>query len=213
MPSPAELYESLTGHPATQDELARLVKISHALGVRDNDAVWAFLILLESYDGRYRAYPAQIAKAVKEVETAHASMVRDTVFKETRAVQHFLAESVADTSRAIASRTVQAISLTALAWTSLAGIVLMGICLTAGFVLGSGRTPWWVSGASHSTWGFVAKCVVGAPVGGIALAVVIPLAVLALTRVGPPATAKSWLMAASASAILVSLVAAALLWV
>jgi hypothetical protein len=85
-------------------ERQRLMRGRAAAGIRDNDALWTLLMVLEHYETLYERFPALIAKAASEV-TGKARIAAEGELKAAAARTHAaLAESVAQTARDIAER-------------------------------------------------------------------------------------------------------------
>lgn len=143
MPDVERSFERLLGRQPTDKEIQNLYRVKSALDLKDNDALWLVLIALESYDTLYRRYPdmvnAEVAKTVEQQRAAIAAMAD----AETKKAINELAQAVNRASEAVALRLTQA------SWMQAAGVMMLGLvlygafCVFVGFVLGSGKMPWW----------------------------------------------------------------------
>lgn len=169
MASVDKTFEKLIGRQATPLEVERLHRVRDALGLRDNDALWLILMALESYDTLYRRYPemivAQLRSALDEQRSAAATMVE----LETKTALSRLADAVARGSEAVAVRAVRAQRLQALAVAALALLLFGSLCIFLGFVLGSGRMPYWAPPPlGHSFYGLLWATLAATPAGWLA---------------------------------------------
>lgn len=159
-------FERLLGRQPSDKEIQSLYRVKSALDIQDNDALWLVLMALESYDALYRKYPAMISAHVQktlEEQRASIAVIADV---ETRKALGTLAQAVSRASEAVAMQRVQA-SLLQSCGMAMLGLVMFGaLCTFVGFVLGSGRLPYWA-----------------APVDGGSLAVVV-FSTLARTPAG-----------------------------
>lgn len=149
MPDVERSFERLLGRQPTDKEIQNLYRVKSALDLKDNDALWLVLIALESYDTLYRRYPgmvnAEVAKSVEQQRAAIAAIAD----AETKKAIHQLAQAVNRSSEAVALRLTQASWMQA-AGAAMLGMVLFGaFCVFVGFVLGSGKMPWWAPQAAR----------------------------------------------------------------
>lgn len=148
MPDVERSFERLLGRQPTDKEIQNLYRVKSALDLKDNDALWLILIALESYDTLYRRYPgmvnAELAKSV-ELQRAAIATIADA---ETKKAIGELSQAVNRASEAVALRLTQA------SWIQAAGAMMLGMvmfgafCVFVGFVLGSGKMPWWAPAAA-----------------------------------------------------------------
>lgn len=136
-------FEHLLGRQPSEKEVQSLYRVKNALNIRDNDALWLVLMALESYDTLYRKYPAmisgQVAQIIEDQKTAMAAIAD----AETKKALGTLADAVSKTSELIAVRLAITSRLQSWGWVLL-GVVAFGVlCVFVGFVLGSGRLPYW----------------------------------------------------------------------
>lgn len=143
MASVDKAFEKLIGRQATPQEVERLHRVRDALGLRDNDALWLILIALESYDGLYRRYPEVIATQLRSAMEEQRGCAAAMVEQETKHALSRLADAVARGSEEVAARAVQAQRLHALSMAALTLFAFGGLCTVLGYVLGSGRMPYW----------------------------------------------------------------------
>lgn len=89
-------------------ERQRLMRGRAAAGIKDNDALWTLLVVLEHYETLYERFPALIAKAASDV-TDKARAGAEGELRAAAARTHAeLAKSVAQTARDIAERVASA---------------------------------------------------------------------------------------------------------
>jgi hypothetical protein len=110
-------------------ERQRLMRGRDAVGIKDNDALWTLLMVLEHYETLYERFPALIAKAASDV-TDNARAAAESELKAAAArTRAELAKSVAETARDIASR---AASVNRLQW--IVSCVVCVCILLGGFI-------------------------------------------------------------------------------
>jgi len=136
-------FEKLLGRQPSEKEIQSLYRVKNALNIRDNDALWLVLMALESYDTLYRKYPAMISSQVTQIIEDQKAAMATIADAETKKALGTLAEAVGKTSELIAVRLAITSRLQSWGWTLL-GVVSFGVlCVFVGFVLGSGRLPFW----------------------------------------------------------------------
>ena len=90
-------------HP-TDKERQRLMRGRDAVGIKDNDALWTLLMVLDHYETLYERFPALIAKAASDV-TDNARAAAEAELKAASArTRAELAKAVAQTALDIADR-------------------------------------------------------------------------------------------------------------
>lgn len=142
-------FEKLIGRQPTEHEVQRLYRIKETLGLRDNDALWSVLIALESYDALYRKYPQMITDQVMESTRLQRVAIAEMADSEAKRAMGALAEAVGRTSEVVA---LQAVKSAGLQWCGIAAIGMISfgaLCVTIGFILGSGRIPYWAPAGQH----------------------------------------------------------------
>ena len=169
-----EAFAKVLGRQPSEVERGRLYRIRDALGLRDNDAFWYIVLVLEHYDSLYRDYPSQIRDEVRNtIEQARRAFAAAAEVEAAKA-QTALAQQVAETSVAIAKtlseRPVGVHRITAM---FAAAVAFGAFCMTAGFKLAGGDTPLgWAHGGNAS----IAARVLSAPAGWMVFALGLPLA-------------------------------------
>lgn len=115
-------------HP-TDKERQRLMRGRDAVGIKDNDALWTLLMVLEHYETLYERFPALIAKAASDV-TENARAAAEAELKAAAArTRAELAKSVAQTALDIADRKA---SVNRLQWITSCAVVLCVTFLSIG---------------------------------------------------------------------------------
>jgi hypothetical protein len=115
----------------TDKERQRLMRGRDAVGIKDNDALWTLLMVLEHYEILYERFPALIAKAASDV-TDNARAAAEAELKAAAArTRAELAKSVAQTAHDIAGRVASA---TRSKW------FLIGVAVACGAFLGIGAS-------------------------------------------------------------------------
>lgn len=171
-----EAFGKVIGRQPSQAERERLYRVRDALGLSDNDAFWYIVMILEHYDALYREYPAIIAKHAEEtVENARRAFAMAAEAESAKA-QRILAQRVAETSVAIARQLAEKPIGIHRVTAMLAAVVVFGtICMTAGVELAGGKPAWWTT-ARDGPGPQIVGLVLGAPVGWIAFALLLPVA-------------------------------------
>jgi hypothetical protein len=149
--------------------------VQGALGLRENDAFWFVVMMLEHYDGLYREYPRKIgeetARAIEGAKELLAVAARMEAARAHRALAEEVAKTSADIAQKLAERPYRLHRVTA----ALAFLVLFGgICLSAGFKLATTRRPFWAGDEGQHR---VISVVLSAPAGWMAFALLLPTAV------------------------------------
>jgi hypothetical protein len=173
-----DLFSKLVGRQATEAERERLYRVRDALGLRDNDAIWAIVMALEHYDSFFRRYPAQLAEATESAMEDLRSASRAAAAHEIALVQRVLAEKVAQTSVEIAKKLAgKPIGLHGVTLVLAAVVAFGGLCEHAGYSLGSPAPPGWSSRAAdlRGTERLLA-CVLSVPAGWMVFALLLPAA-------------------------------------
>lgn len=207
--SPEELqstFARLLGRQPSDVEIARLVQMRDALGIRENDALWEILMALELYDSGFRRYPAMIATETEKAMGLVRKQVGELARSEARRAHVELVQAVAETSEKLAAHKARASLWLASGWAVAISAVFAGCCLAAGFVLGSGTAPWWLRPApSVSAAGNLLRVVMQAPVGWVVV-IAAGIAVPAWWISRLTARPKLWQLAACAGLVLAACV-------
>lgn len=159
-------FKELLGRQPSEKEVERLYRVKNALNIRDNDAIWMILMALESYDTLYSKYPGLIAGQVDVVIGKQRELIAEIVDAESKKALSTLSSAVAQTSQIVAARVADTARWQAWGWVCV-GLILFGsLCLTAGYVLGSGNMPFWISvNPQSSPLAIVISILMKAPVG------------------------------------------------
>ncbi|HDR8993679.1 TPA: hypothetical protein QDA93_006393, partial [Burkholderia vietnamiensis] len=136
-------FEKLLGRQPSEKEIQSLYRVKNALNIRDNDALWLVLMALESYDTLYRKYPAMISDQVGKILDEQRSTMAAIADAETKKALGTLADAVSKTSERVAVRLVDASRWLSWGWAWFAFAAFGTLCVFVGFVLGSGRLPYW----------------------------------------------------------------------
>lgn len=176
-------FGKLLGRQPTEREVQSLYRVKEALGLRDNDALWMVLIALESYDSLYRKYPEMISAEVHKCVDDYRGLARAIAETETKRALGTLADAVGRTSEAIALRLVQAKWLQWMALATLAITAFGAFCTFIGFMLGSGRMPFWAQpSAGQSFPALILSTIAWMPAGWLAGVIALVLAAAACWR-------------------------------
>lgn len=143
MPNVEKSFAKLIGRQPSEAEVKNLYRVRDALGLKENDALWLVLIALESYDALYRRYPQMISEQVHLSVEAQRAAIAAIADQETRRALGALSDAVTRTSEAVASRVVQARAMQSAGMFSVALLLFGSLCTMMGFVLASGRVPFW----------------------------------------------------------------------
>jgi hypothetical protein len=172
-----ETFAKVLGRQPSQEERDRLYRVRDAVGLRDNDAFWYIVMVLEHYDSLYRDYPKQIGDEARRVIEEARRMFAVAAEAESAKAQKMLSQKVAETSveiaRKLAQRPVGVHRVTAL----LASVVLFGaMCMTVGYQLAGGANPLWPSAGAATAGARAIGMVLGAPAGWMVFAMLLPVA-------------------------------------
>lgn len=162
-------FERLIGRQPSDKEIQSLYRVKSALDLQDNDAIWLILLALESYDTLFRRYPAMVSAEVKRTIDAQRTAMAAIADAETRKAITTLSDAVNRASEAVAEKLTRATQLQAWGWLMLGMVVFGSLCLFVGYVLGSGKLPWWAprTAGYHSFPGLVLAALARAPAGWI----------------------------------------------
>lgn len=142
-------FAKLIGRQPSEAEVKNLYRVRDALGLKENDALWLILMALESYDSLYRKYPEMIGKHVQTSVEAQRGAIAAMADQETRRALGTLSEAVSRTSEKVASRVLSATIMQSGGLLTVALLMFGSFCTTMGFVLASGRLPYWASPSSE----------------------------------------------------------------
>lgn len=136
-------FTKLLGRQPSEKEIQNLYRIKNALSISDNDALWQVLMALESYDILYRKYPEIIASQVEKIAESQRALMATIADTETKKALATLADAVNKTSTSIAIRLAEASRVQSWGWMLIGFVLFSSLCILVGFVLGSGRIPYW----------------------------------------------------------------------
>ncbi|AUT76852.1 MULTISPECIES: hypothetical protein [Burkholderiaceae] len=136
-------FEKLLGRQPSEKEIQSLYRVKNALNIRDNDALWLVLMALESYDTLYRKYPGMISDQVGKILDEQRATMAAIADAETKKALGTLSDAVSKTSERVAVRLVDASRWLSWGWAWFAFAAFGTLCVFVGFVLGSGRLPYW----------------------------------------------------------------------
>lgn len=185
-------FERLIGRQPSEKEIQSLYRVKGALEIDDNDALWLVLIALESYDTLYRRYPAIIDAQLKRSLEDQRMAIAAIADAETKKALGTLAQAVCRTSESVALRLTQA------SWMLWSGLIMLALvmfgsfCALMGFVLGSGRLPYWATTADHSSFaGLIFSTLARTPAGWIGAIAGVAMALVASWHARHDATSGS----------------------
>lgn len=136
-------FAKLLGRQPSEKEIEAMYRVKNALNIRDNDSLWLILMTLQSYDTLFSKYPGIISKHAGEVMEDIRRTAADVADVETKKALGTLSEAVARTSEAVAVKAVAASRYQFIGITMLALVAFGALCTFVGFVLGTGRMPFW----------------------------------------------------------------------
>lgn len=136
-------FARLIGRQPSEAEVKNLYRVRDALGLKENDALWLVLIALESYDTLYRRYPQMISEQVQMSAEAQRAAIAAIADQETRRALGTLSDAVARTSETVATRILQAKGMQSAGTLTVALLMFGSLCTMMGFLLASGRVPFW----------------------------------------------------------------------
>ena len=177
-------FERLIGRQPSDKEIQSLYRVKAALEIEDNDALWLVLIALESYDTLYRRYPAIIDAHLRKSMEDQRAVIAAIADAETKKALGTLVQAVCKTSESVALRSTQA------SWMLWSGLIMLALvmfgsfCTLMGFILGSGRLPYWAEPDGHSWFaGLIFSTLARTPAGWIGAIAGISMALVATWHV------------------------------
>lgn len=128
-----QFFQELFNRPPTPEEQHRFDRLSSMMNLSQDDSMWYVILVNEFYDDRLQG-------RLKDIETVANSAAKAALVKIADTVHQKADELAASKSRGFLWRT----------WGLMVSlIVLLGaICVNAGYVMGSGRFPFWLSSPS-----------------------------------------------------------------
>ena len=141
-------FEKLLGRQPSAAEREQLHRVKDALDLKDNDALWMILIVLQSYDALYRRVPARIEAAAEQMLATQRHLMSQQAQLEVKRAMGVLAQAVGETSTKVAAHAARTSRFLAWGWV-LSAVVLFGaLCLWVGGVVATGALPPWAP-ANH----------------------------------------------------------------
>lgn len=142
-PSVETAFEKLLGRQPSAEEREQLFRVKGALRLKDDDALWMILIVLQSYDAMYRRVPARIEAAAEQMLATHRNLMSQQAQVEVKRAMGALAQAVGETSAKVAVQAARSSRFIAWGWI-LSAVVLFGaLCLWVGAVAATGQLPPW----------------------------------------------------------------------
>lgn len=158
---PVKLYERIIGSAPDAEQADRLRKLSAALGISDNDALWSVLVALEFHQRLYSDLPREIAGQRAAVQADAKRIAHDALMKARTEIEVWSHQAHAQVMQAVANASTvtraQRISWTASALLVAAAVVtLIG---GGGFLLGarSGRAESLLEARELAGWAGTAE--------------------------------------------------------
>jgi hypothetical protein len=174
-----DAFGKILGRQPSEQERQRLYRVRDTLGLRDNDAFWYIVLILEHYDALYRDYPKQIGEHARSTLEAAREAFAAAAAAESAKAQNLLSQKVAETSvviaRKLAERPIGIHRITML----LAVVVCFGaLCITAGVKLANPGRRFWCNPrvTQEGAWTILAA-VLSVPAGWMVFALLLPAAV------------------------------------
>ena len=128
MPKPEQAFSILYNRAPTDADKLRLMRVKDALGLRDNDDLWAVFIALGHFQALYEDIPNQIVEKTNEIcGTISTAAEKATIAR--------LSESVVNQVNAIAGK--RAIRDVAVA-------IIIAVCVSVGACVAIAGTAFWI---------------------------------------------------------------------
>jgi hypothetical protein len=151
-----------------------LYRVRDALGIRENDAFWYIVMILEHYDSLYDSYPVRMAQAAEQAIERARGAFQAAAVAESATVRRLLAEEVG--RRGERKPGGELAGVLASVGVVLAIVVMFGaVCVRAGFALASPGSSLGGgdSGAGSVGWRLFAG-MLRVPAGWMAFALLLP---------------------------------------
>ncbi|MBF0482531.1 MAG: hypothetical protein HQK82_12805 [Desulfovibrionaceae bacterium] len=123
----AEVYQRVNGKPATNEDLARIVKMANALDVAGQDTFLCLLVVFDHYHGLYDGIPAKITEGTKNI-VAQAEKLAEADLKRLHAQAE--AEIASAIQGAAEKSAAAAGARTMIAWIG-SGLIVMALVVGA----------------------------------------------------------------------------------
>lgn len=165
--SPERVFESFFG-PGSEEERLRIREIASSLGIRDNDAIWIIVFVLNYFGRFYSDLPDQLQRSAESSVEGVKKQISSFADQETNRISSALGRAVLEHAERLAERKV------AFSWAVPVCLLLLGVfllCLLC-FVAGAA-----VAGKG---WGISPlDSLLAAPAGWIIPIAMLPLSVYA----------------------------------
>lgn len=142
-------FAELLGRQPTEAEEKRLYQVKNALGIHNNDAIWLILMALESYNTLYEQYPARITRDIERMVSKQQTVLKSMAITETKRAHAEISSAVIEASKTIAASQTQATLMLSLGWSIFAFTLFGALCVFVGYVLGSGKVPYWATSSEE----------------------------------------------------------------
>ena len=161
-------FEALLGRQATDKERIHLLRAKNALGLRDNDALWMILMTLEEYAYRYDQIPEKIQKDTAILIEEHKKHLETEAIRAAEKAQSKIVDALVQQVKTNMDQSIETKYFLSLGWSAIALVFLAVTTFVAGFVMGSGRLPWWTRSLSDlSIFEIFFSTILAAPAGWI----------------------------------------------
>ena len=90
----AEVYQRANGRPATNEDLARIVKVANALDVAGQDTFLCLLVAFDHYHNLYKEIPGEIAERVEEIAESAQELAKTDIERLQATAQSEVAKAV-----------------------------------------------------------------------------------------------------------------------
>lgn len=125
-----EFFQELYKRPPTEEEIARFSRFGDVLNLAKEDSMWYIILVNEFYDNRH-------VERLQDVERVAKGAAQFALKEISEAVREKADEIAAIKSRGFLWRS----------WGFMMSVLVLlcAACLNAGYVMGSGRYPFWLS--------------------------------------------------------------------
>ena len=145
-------FAKLLGRQPSDRERQNLYRVKDALDLQDNDALWAILLALETYDTMFRKYPEMVATRVTQTVDEVRVLMAEIAETESQKALGALADAVARTGERLASRSVNIWRWQIMGMVWLGFTAFGALCVLVGAVLASGHLPYWAIPAANQNF-------------------------------------------------------------
>jgi hypothetical protein len=128
-----EAIQELTGKPASNEHIQKIMAAANVLGLRNNDPILMLLIVLEHYSGLYSETPARIKSAMAAAESAASSVA-------TASIRQATAQMIPGVKKAVeeaAKQSIVTVQLGSSLITIWLGLISLCVVFALGWMMGS----------------------------------------------------------------------------